>query len=224
MTRPIIAISIFLLSSMLASQAGILDNKNVNPYNLQDGDLVFQSGKTAQDKAVMAATGSKWSHVGVVFFHEGSPWVLEAVQPVKTTTLTKFISRCPDAFYAMRLRNSHLYLNNKNLLKAHEYAQTQIGKPYDPYFQWSEDRVYCSELIWKIYKEAAGIELCKPRLLSSYNLHHPTVQKLINKRYGSMSKLPMNELVVAPSDLALSDLLVEAPVKLGRVSKKQPTP
>lgn len=220
MTKNLTTAVICLLFSGLTANAGIKPLKTTNPYHLQNGDIVFQGGNEAQAKAVKAATNSQWSHVGVVFFHQEKPWVLEAVQPVKTTPLASFISRNPRSFYAMRLKNADRYLNDGNMRKAQQYAQLQIGKPYDPYFQWSEKRIYCSELVWKIYKHATGVELCKPRLMSSYNLHHPSVQSLIKKRYGSMSKVPMNELMVAPSDLASSKLLIEAPRKLPRMSKK----
>lgn len=33
------------------------------------------------------------------------------------------------------------------------------GKPYDIYFEWSDDKIYCSELVWKIYKHALDIEI-----------------------------------------------------------------
>ncbi len=215
-----ITIFLCLCSTMLISQAGINRVGDANPYDLQNGDLVFQGINDQQAKAVKAATQSKWSHVGIIFLHQGQPWVLEAVQPVKTTRLSHFISRNPKSFYAMRLKNARLHIHPENIKKAKRYARLQIGKNYDSHFQWSDDRVYCSELVWKIYKEAAGIELCQPRALKSYNLHHPAVQALITKRYGSMSKLPMNERMVAPSDLAESSLLIEVPRKIQKITKK----
>ena len=33
------------------------------------------------------------------------------------------------------------------------------GKNYDLTFEWSDDKIYCSELIWKIYKRSTGIEI-----------------------------------------------------------------
>ena len=212
---------ILLLSAALTSYAEIKIPRPTKPYDIQNGDIVFQGGNGPQAKAVQAATNSPWSHVGLVFFNQGKPWVIEAVQPVKTTLLANFIARNPRAFYAMRLKEAHKHINATTTLKAQQYSTQLIGKDYDPYFQWSDDRVYCSELVWKVYKHATGIELCKPRLLSSYNLHHPTVLKLINKRYGSMSKLPMNELTVAPSDIAQSNLLIEVPRKTSSIGKER---
>lgn len=202
-----------LLSTLLSVHAGTSPFQSGTSYDLKPGDIVFQETGEAQAMAVKAATNSRWSHVGIVFFHQEQPWVLEALQPVKTTPLKSFIDRSPESFYAMRLKHAHLHINARSVNKAQQYAQLQLGKNYDPYFQWSDTHVYCSELVWKIYKHSTGIELCQPRILSSYNLHHPMVQTLIKKRYGSMSKLPMNELMVAPSDLAESNLLIEVPRK-----------
>ena len=35
-------------------------------------------------------------------------------------------------------------------------------------FKFNNGRMYCSELVYIIYKEQFGIELCKPRKVSSY--------------------------------------------------------
>jgi uncharacterized protein YycO len=35
------------------------------------------------------------------------------------------------------------------------------GKKYDIYFGWDDQRIYCSELVWKIYKRGANIEIGK---------------------------------------------------------------
>jgi hypothetical protein len=137
--------------------------------------------------------------------------VIEAVQPVRVTPLANFIARNPESFYAMRLKNSGPKITPEIIRKAETYCNAQLGKDYDSRFQWSDEKIYCSELVWKAYKEAAGVELCKPRPFSTYNLQHPAVQRIIKQRYGSMKSLPMTELCVAPSDLAQSTLLEEAP-------------
>ena len=184
-----------------------------NPYELKDGDIVFQETDSNQAKAVKAATGSRWSHVGMVFHQDGKPMVIEALQPVRITPLSKFIARNPSSFYAMRLKDSHKEINDNTIARAKSYCDEQLGKNYDFKFRWSDDKIYCSELVWKIYKEAADIELCKPRIFKEYNLTHPTVERIIKQRYGSIKNLPLNELLVAPSDLAQSDLLLEVPRK-----------
>lgn len=215
MKRPpkflVVSLLVLLLSS--AGITAFWKSRSYNPYQLQDGDIVFQETGSSQGKAVKAATGSRWTHVGMVFFKNGKPMVIEAVQPVRITSLSRFISRSPSSFYAMRLKDANKHITTDTIARATRYSNQQLGKNYDLQFRWSDDKIYCSELVWKIYKEAGGVELCKPRQFKDYNLSHPTVERIIEQRYGSVSNLPLDELVVAPSDLAESDLLVEVPRK-----------
>ena len=48
---------------------------------LQDGDLVFQESRSTQSAAIIAATHSHWTHMGIVLIDDGKAVVLEAVQP-----------------------------------------------------------------------------------------------------------------------------------------------
>lgn len=203
---------LFLLLSVRASSTEH-DAAAKAAYDLQNGDIVFQEGDDMQSQAVKAATHSRWSHVGIVFFEDDVPWVLEAIQPVQRTPLAHFIARSPASFYAMRLKNAAKLINNKSLTQAKDYAKLQIGKPYDAHFRWSDEQIYCSELVWKLYKNSLGVELCQPRKLGSYQLREAKVRPLVNQRYGSLKKLPHDELAVAPSDLAGSPLLIEVPRK-----------
>ena len=134
--------------------------------------------------------------------------VLEAVQPVGVVSLKEFISRSePGTFMARRLK-APVTLDRYRAARA--WAMSQIGKNYDPRFLWDDKNLYCSELVWKAYQQA-GIELYVLRSFKNYQLDHPEVQKLINERFGNVQSMPKNEKIVAPSDLANSSLLEEAP-------------
>ena len=58
--------------------------------SLQVGDIIFQSSKSGQSYAVQLATGSKYSHVGMIIKDQGELKVIEAVQPVKITSLSQW--------------------------------------------------------------------------------------------------------------------------------------
>lgn len=208
--------SLALLVALVAMSAGFAryqKARTFNPYDLRDGDIVFQETGGHQGVAVKAATKSRWTHVGLVFFRDGKPMVIEAMQPVRITPLASFIARNPKSFYAMRLKDADSRINADAVKKAERYCNTMLGKDYDLQFRWSDEKIYCSELVWKVYKNAVGIELCKPRPFKSYNLKDPTVQRMVKARYGDANTLPLDELAVAPSDLAESPLLVEVPKK-----------
>jgi len=69
-----------------------------------------------------------------------------------------------------------------------------IGKNYDLYFEWSDNRIYCSELVWKIYKEALDLEIGKLETLNDFDLTNEVVKTKLTERYGN--KIPLNELVI----------------------------
>ncbi len=56
-------------------------------------------------------------------------------------------------------------ITTENLEKINMAGERFTGKSYDLYFEWTDETIYCSELVWKIYKEALGIEIGKPETL-----------------------------------------------------------
>lgn len=175
---------------------------------LREGDILFTSSERGQGEAIIAATRSPYTHCGVVVEHHGTLMVLEAVQPVRVSTLSAFMANGrKEHFTAKRLRNP---VSRDAYRKAREWASAQVGRDYDLRFGWDDTRLYCSELVWKIYQKA-GIELCAPKRFRDYDLDQPSVRRIIEQRYGGMQRVPMDEKVVAPSDLASSPLLVDVP-------------
>lgn len=171
---------------------------------LREGDIVFTGSKAGQGEAVSAATGSPYTHCGVVFSREGRLMVLEAVQPVRVVPLETFMKGgSAGDFAARRLKRMP---EPAALAQAKNWASAQVGRDYDVLFDWGDDRLYCSELVWKVFAKA-GVELCPPRKVRDYNLQHPSVRRLIEARYGSVDRLPLDGKIVAPSDLAASPIL-----------------
>ncbi|KAF2334540.1 YiiX family permuted papain-like enzyme [Flavobacterium nitrogenifigens] len=171
----------------------------------KDGDLIFQTSESKQCEAVRIATNSKFSHCGIIYDINGNWFVFEAVQPVKLTPLEDWIKHGKDSKYLVKRLKDDSVLNPEVLQKMKDYSQQFDGKEYDAYFEWTDNRIYCSELIWKIYKNAAGIELSKLRELKDFNLQDPRVQKILKERYGN--DIPLEEKVVTPSDIAESNIL-----------------
>ncbi|AFM12532.1 YiiX family permuted papain-like enzyme [Turneriella parva] len=173
---------------------------------VKNGDVIFQTTASSQSKAIQLATHSRYSHVGIVYFEKGRAMVLEAVQPVRVTPLKKFLARSVGGHYAVkRLKNADAVLTPAILKKMQSVGRNYIGKNYDWAFGWSDDRIYCSELVWKIYQQGAGIELAATKKLREFDLSHPAVKAKLKERYGS--RVPLDEPVVAPSQLYESGLL-----------------
>ncbi len=173
-----------------------------------EGDIIFQTEPSKQSLAIRLATNSPYSHCGIIFEKNGQPYVLEAIGPVAFTPLASFVARGINQRYVvMRLKERETMLGPELLAALREQIPVFAGRPYDIYFNWSDDAIYCSELVWKIYQRGGGLLLCEPRPFASYSLNHEQVQKIIEERFGV--SLPLSELAVAPADLMQSPLLEE---------------
>jgi hypothetical protein len=181
-------------------------NSKTTLTEFQDGDIIFQTSESEQCEAVRIATNSKFSHCGIIFIEKGKTYVYEAVQPVKFTPIEDWITHGKNSKYVVkRLKNSEVKLTVTQLDAMKKYGSNMLNKNYDIYFGWSDSEIYCSELVWKIYKNGANIELCKTKELKEFNLNNPIVQRIMYQRYGS--QIPLHEEVVAPSQLHDSELL-----------------
>lgn len=168
--------------------------------DLREGDILFQETGGEQGKAIKLATKSRYTHAGIVFSYNDELMVLEAVGPVKKTKIKDFINRGINGHYVVkRLKNSQERLREEKIIQLKESGEKFIGLPYDIYFGWQNDRIYCTELVWKMYKEVLGIELGKLGKLKDFDLSSLTVRLLMFKRYGL--KIPYNEPVIAPSTM-----------------------
>jgi len=190
-----------------------LDNAKTEVKQLSDndeiknGDLIFQTSLSGQSKAIQIATNSKYSHCGIVYSNNGRFYVFEAIQPVMTTPLDKWIARGKNGHYVIkRLKNADQVLTVETLQKMKREGEKFKGKNYDLTFEWSDEKIYCSELIWKVYQRATGIEIGKLEKLSDFNLTHEAVKKKMKERYGD--KIPTEEIVISPTAIFNSDLLM----------------
>lgn len=171
---------------------------------LAEGDIIFQSYISPQCKAIELATHSKYSHCGMLF-KKGNEWyVWEAVQPVTQTRLEEWVLRGNKHFVVKRLIADSL-ITTTVIKKMQDAGSKYMGRQYDSYFEWSDDRIYCSELVWKIYKETLDIEVGKRNPLRSYDLSHPLVKATLKERYGK--NIPLEEMMVSPGDIFESPLL-----------------
>jgi hypothetical protein len=197
--------ALFIANSMFGNI--IFGTRAVNILDkIQEGDMIFQTSQSKQCEAIRIATNSKFSHCGIVFVLNGKKYVFEAVQPVKYTPLETWINHGKEShFVVTRIKNASRLLNPLTIQKMKTYANQFKNKDYDQYFEWSDDKIYCSELIWKIYKSGAEIELCPLQKLKDFNLKDPRVQATLAEKYGN--NIPLEENVIAPSNLENSKIV-----------------
>ena len=155
------------------------------PAEYKEGDIVFIISKSEQSPLIQYATRSLWSHCGIVVYKNKEPYVLEASNVVKLTPLYAFLRKG-----RLKMNTTRRFFDKPVKIKYKQY----LGIPYDSEFSLTNNRYYCSELVWVIFKKQFGIELCKPKPLSQYRTFG--LSKIIKKR-----KISPKSKFVSPDDL-----------------------
>ncbi|MEJ2033418.1 MAG: YiiX family permuted papain-like enzyme [Deltaproteobacteria bacterium] len=171
---------------------------------LRDGDIIFQTSRSSQSLAIQQATHSKYSHMGIIFLRNGKPYVYEAAKTVRYTPLKEWISHGVGGHYVVkRLRRAGIAPDFDAKLR--QAAAAFAGKPYDLAFEWSDQRIYCSELVWKIYHRGLGVRIGRLQKLGDFDLTTATVKAKMKERYGD--NVPLQEDVISPGEMFNSGLL-----------------
>lgn len=144
---------------------------------VQEGDLIFHRSQSRQSAAILAATGSPLTHVGIVIEHNGKLMVFEASKTARFTSLKRFIARGKGGKFV----HARPRLNEAQREKLKTVAAKYVGRPYDVHFAPGEKRLYCTELTDLVLK-GVGVELGQWTTVGELALEHRAVEKLIETR------------------------------------------
>lgn len=123
---------------------------------LRSGDVVLQTSTSSRSLLIRRASGSPYSHTGVVEVAADGVWVLEAIQPVSRTPWKAWRQRgAGGKVTVLRAKG----LGAGALAKVVAAAKRELGKPYDARYRWDDERLYCSELVAKAFLRGAGLEV-----------------------------------------------------------------
>lgn len=190
-----------LLLSLVACGGG---DGNTDAASLaKPGDIIFHESRSSQSQAIKLATQSSYTHCGIIFEHDGQLQVLEASSTVRWTPIREWVESGVDGHFV--LMRSQKPLDEASLAAMLAAIPRYLDKNYDLLFQWSDDTIYCSELVWKLYQKA-DIELCPLKTFGDFKLDSEVVKAIVKKRYNA-DLPPLDEPVVAPSDLMESPAL-----------------
>lgn len=201
------------------------------------GDLIFQESTTPQPRAIKEVTGSRYSHCGIVVKRDGKLFVAEAIEPVrvvdtpnrKLRSIEKWIGAGVDKHAVIkRIRGR---LTPERLGKLEESMLRFQGKPYDKLFQWSDDKIYCSEFIYDSFndpnlEEKQRIVIGEVQTFSKLNLEGELAKALIKERYTREGKVinQAEEIITPVAVLNDSNLDTVAVVEKGKVRAPTPAP
>ena len=185
-----------LLAIFISPLVGYLD------YEPKEGDVIFQSLPMGElTKVIEGATSSAYSHTGLIVKKNNTWYVREAIVTVHDTHLYWWILRGRgDSFSVYRLKEKYQKYT-KQLIKN---SESFLTKPYDFFYELSDDAIYCSELIFKAYKQASGQNMGKLTTLGALNWK--SYKKFI---LSIENKIPLDRVMITPKDLAEAEQLEE---------------
>ena len=162
----------------------------------KSGDIIFQKSLSPQSAALREATGSEWTHVGILVKKDSKWYVSEEIGPAVMTPLQTFINRGKDKAYRVyRWKFFDAETQSEALL----LAMKKYNKPYDIFFEWSDDREYCSEFVHKVMLEVTGKQIGKIQAMKELKTDGPYVHALVEQRYTKIGKtLDPNEPIISP--------------------------
>jgi hypothetical protein len=150
---------------------------------LRDGDIVFQTIDGSQTLAILLASRSPYSHVGMVRIAEGgTPMVVEAVGPVREIALDQWIEQGIGGRITVKRMEA---LTPEQARSALDAASVFDGRPYDIYFRSDDDAIYCSELVRNAFLRGPKIELGRLETIRELNIDNFAARKLVDRRWST---------------------------------------
>lgn len=150
------------------------DRKIILPddLQLQNGDLIFRRGRSIESQIVLLSDGnSEYSHVGIIYIKNKKPFVIHSVprenseeyELIKMESVEVFLSKDKATRFAVfRLEDTLMSIS----AMASDFAYNCYLRKYcfdNQYDLLTDKKLYCTELIWKAYKNA-GLDIVQNRL------------------------------------------------------------
>jgi hypothetical protein len=210
-----LALLLFCLAPLLGQKKETPSPSRPQP---KSGDIVFQDSEvdgeghkhSGQAGPIKELTKSDWSHMGIYFEKPGGAVVVEAIgRAHKEIPWSEWRGHGAGGNYAVRRLKGGLDAPAAKAL--YQAATKYAGKPYDFKFAWNDDEIYCSELVWKAFRDACHKKVGQVQRLGDFALSSPAGTKLIERpvSWGSIEKVPLEEKVVSPQAILSSPELDE---------------
>ncbi|HHD79296.1 MAG TPA: hypothetical protein ENK98_06655 [Epsilonproteobacteria bacterium] len=167
-------------------------------YSPVEGDIVFQSlPKMDLVVAIEGVTHSPYSHVGLVIQKEDKWYVREAIGGVLDTPLYQWILRGrKGGIDVYRLKNEY----HEDIPQLIKETEKYMGLPYDVKYAMDDEKIYCSELIYKAYRDATGKKMGK--LVALGTMNWKPYQETIE--YYEEGPIPLERKMITPRHLSES--------------------
>lgn len=171
-------------------------------YHPREGDVVLQSLPRGElVDAIEGVTGSRWSHCGIILYEHHTWWVAESIGRVRKTFLPLWIIRGRGgSFEALRPREQLA-----DIAALHTALDHYMGRPYDFHYASGDNEIYCSELVFDVFRDAFGLQVGDWQRLQDLNWQ--PYERFI--RWSEEGTVPLERKIITPISLTRSRDLVQ---------------
>ncbi len=180
---------------------------------LRTGDLLFQDLDCgalcdAIENATLGQNGERFSHIGIVERKDDEIYVIEAYDGVSKTPINVFLNRDlkpneKSRVVVGRLKSEY----HSSIPNAIKEANKRIGLAYDNEFKLNNNKYYCSEFIYDIFKNNSK-SLFKVKAMTFVNKKTNTIDSAWIKHFKKLNiPIPEDHLGCNPIDYYQSEKL-----------------
>ncbi len=171
-------------------------------YTPREGDILFQSlPNSPLIDAIEGASKSPYSHCGIVSLVDGKWIVYQAIGKVQATPINEFILQARDKkMDAYRFDDDH----EKHIAEVISKVKNYLDRPYDFRYRMDDETIYCSELIYKAFRDATnGKELGELTRLGDLDWQpHEEVITFLEQ-----GPVPLDRMMITPKHLSEANQL-----------------
>ncbi len=163
-------------------------------YRPRVGDIVFQSlPLNPLVEAIEGITASRYSHCGLVDEIDGWWVVVESLGIVHATPLGEWMNRGDGSGVAVYRYGFAGAEATRVMVAAHAFD----GRKYDIQYELDDEKIYCSELVYKAFSNGLQIKLGTLERLG--DLHWQGYEKTIE--HFAQGPPPLDRLMITPVSL-----------------------
>lgn len=152
-------------------------SKRPEATQLQTGDVLFVSARTAYARALGSVFPGDINHVGLVFVTSDGPQVVSAGVKLDQLPYDRWLRVSGASRVVAKRLTDASALSDEKMLPLKQFSFSSRGSEYDYALDWGDTSLYASEYVHKAFTKGPGVTLGKKQTLSALGVDAAALKK-----------------------------------------------